>query len=86
MTTPPFLSHPDCLKDTVACRGSAPSDKTLNPGSKPLMIAGVAELVDARDLKSLVPKGRTGSIPVARTIGLEPEPAERYRSHTTVCT
>lgn len=27
----------------------------------------MAEMVDARDLKSLVPKGRTGSIPVART-------------------
>jgi hypothetical protein len=28
-------------------------------------VAGVAELVDARDLKSLAPKGRTGSSPVS---------------------
>ena len=31
------------------------------------MSAGVAELVDARDLKSRVPKGRAGSIPALGT-------------------
>ena len=30
-------------------------------------VAGVAELADARDLKSLVPKERTGSSPVSGT-------------------
>ena len=36
--------------------------------------AGVAELVDARDLKSCVPKERAGSTPVSGTTTLLPQP------------
>ena len=42
------------------------SAKPLSSGSNPLaasLLAGMAKLVDARDLKSLVPVGRAGSIP-----------------------
>ena len=47
----------------------------LSPGSNPGVAsifylpqnAGVAEQADARDLKSLDPKGRTGSTPVSGT-------------------
>ncbi len=40
----------------------------LGAASKIVLIAEVAELADARDLKSLGPKDRTGSIPVFGTI------------------
>ena len=46
------------------------SAKPLFSGSNPLaasLLAGMAKLVDARDLKSLVPLGRAGSIPAPGT-------------------
>ena len=44
------------------------SAKLLYTGSSPVVAsAGMAELADARDLKSLVPKGRAGSTPAPGT-------------------
>ena len=47
----------------------APAFVGSSPITHPnLVLAGVAELADAQDLKSCGPKARTGSIPVPGTI------------------